>query len=194
MVLLMVGVFNGDRSLPLLTWAAVALYVVAGVLVVQGAGTPVLAFDGLYIADAFSSYFKLLILGAAAVAAVLALPYLKGTSSARFEYPVLLTLGVTGMCMMVSANDMLSLYVGLELQSLAAYVLAAFNRNETRSSEAGLKYFVLGALASGILLYGISLVYGFAGTTNFSALVRLWSAARRATSACWSGWCSSCRG
>ena len=114
MVLLMVGVFNGDRSLPLLTWAAVALYSVAGVLVVQGAGTPVLAFDGLYIADAFSAYFKLLILGSAAVAAVLALPYLKGSSSARFEYPVLLTLGVTGMCMMVSANDMLSLYVGLE--------------------------------------------------------------------------------
>ncbi|MGL4541524.1 MAG: NADH-quinone oxidoreductase subunit NuoN [Polymorphobacter sp.] len=170
MVLLMVGVFSGDRSLGVLTWSAVALYAIAGVLVVQGAGAPVLAFDGLYVADAFSSYFKLLILGAAAVAAVLALPYLKDTTSARFEYPVLLTLGVTGMCMMVSANDMLSLYVGLELQSLAAYVLAAFNRNETRSSEAGLKYFVLGALASGILLYGISLVYGFSGTTNFSAL------------------------
>lgn len=170
LVLLMVGVFNGDRSLPLLTWLAVALYAVAGFLVLNAAPTPVLAFDGLYIADAFSSYFKLLILGAAAVSAVLALPYLKGSSSARFEYPVLLTLGATGMCMMVSANDMLSLYVGLELQSLAAYVLAAFNRNETRSSEAGLKYFVLGALASGILLYGISLVYGFSGTTNFSAL------------------------
>jgi len=170
MVLLMVGVFNGDRSLPLLTWLAVALYAVAGFLVVHAAPVPVLAFDGLYIADAFSSYFKLLILGSAAVSAVMALPYLKDTSSARFEYPVLLTLGVTGMCMMVSANDMLSLYVGLELQSLAAYVLAAFNRNEARSSEAGLKYFVVGALASGILLYGISLVYGFTDTTSFSAL------------------------
>src|SRR3546814_7568066 len=82
----------------------------------------------------------------------------------------LLLLGATGMGMMVSASDMLSLYVGLELQSLAAYVLAAFHRGEVRSSEAGLKYFVLGALASGVLLYGVSLVYGFTGTTSFQGI------------------------
>jgi NADH-quinone oxidoreductase subunit N len=101
---------------------------------------------------------------------VLALPWLEQAKTLRFEYPVLLSFAALGMCMMVSADDMLSLYVGLELQSLAAYVLAAFHRGEGRSAEAGLKYFVLGALASGILLYGVTLVYGFAGTTNFGGI------------------------
>ena len=167
LLLLMIGVFRGDRSLVPLSWVAVGILTLAGVNLLAGQGT---AFGGLYIADSFSTFFKVLILAGTAVSMILALPYLKGTPSARFEYPVLLTISALGMCMMVSANDLLSLYVGLELQSLAAYVLAAFNRGESRSSEAGLKYFVLGALASGILLYGISLVYGFAGTTNFAAL------------------------
>ncbi len=169
LVLLMIGVFRGDRSLVPLSWVAVGLFALAGaVLAFQPLG---IAFGGLYIADNFSSFFKVLILAGAAASVLLALPYLKGSpSSARFEYPVLLAIGTLGMFMMVSANDLLSLYIGLELQSLASYVLAAFNRNESRSSEAGLKYFVLGALASGILLYGISLVYGFTGTTSFTAL------------------------
>jgi len=169
-VTLMIGVFRGDRSLLPLTWVVVAIMALAGVYlgVVPAAGAT--GFGGLYIADGFSTFLKVLILGAAAVSAVLALPYLKQSATARFEYPVLLLLSALGMCMMVSANDLLSLYVGLELQSLAAYVLAAFHRNEAKSSEAGLKYFVLGALASGILLYGISLVYGFTGTTSFAAL------------------------
>ena len=182
MALLMLGVFRGDRSLGLLTWLSVALYAAAGAALFvdlgQGAATAALpgvsigltAFDGLYIADPFSTFLKVIIYAGAGVAALLALPYLKRTRTARFEYPVLLVLGTLGMSMMVSANDLLSLYVGLELQSLAAYVLAAFHRNEARSSEAGLKYFVLGALASGILLYGVSLIYGFGGTTNFTAL------------------------
>ena len=168
LVLLMLGVFRGDRSLVPLSWGAVAVMALASAHIFRGHG---LAFGGLFVADAFSTFLKALILGGAAVSTLLALPYLKASpSSARFEYPVLLTIGALGMCMMVSANDLLSLYLGLELQSLAAYVLAAFNRNESRSSEAGLKYFVLGALASGILLYGISLVYGFTGTTSFTAL------------------------
>ncbi len=168
LILLVVGVFLGDRSLTGLSWAAVGVFALAGLHLHFGPG---IAFGGLYVNDAFSTFFKVLILSAAGVSVLLALPYLKhSATSARFEYPVLLTLGALGMCMMVSANDLLSLYVGLELQSLAAYVLAAFNRSESRSSEAGLKYFVLGALASGILLYGISLVYGFTGTTNFTAL------------------------
>jgi len=168
LILLVVGVFRGDRSLTGLSWATVGVFSLAALHLHFGPG---IAFGGLYVNDAFSTFFKVLILAAAAVSVLLALPYLKhSATSARFEYPVLLTLGALGMCMMVSANDLMSLYVGLELQSLAAYVLAAFNRNESRSSEAGLKYFVLGALASGILLYGISLVYGFAGTTNFTAL------------------------
>ncbi len=169
-VVLMLGTFRGDRSLVPLTWVAVGIMALAGLYlaVVPAAGAT--GFGGLYVGDAFSSFLKVLILGAAAVSAVLALPYLKEGATARFEYPVLILLSALGMGMMVSANDLLTLYVGLELQSLAAYVLAAFHRNEARSSEAGLKYFVLGALASGILLYGISLVYGFTGTTSFTAL------------------------
>ena len=168
---LMIGVFRGDRSLVPLTWVCVFIFAVAGVAAVTGPQAT--AFGGLYVADGFSAYLKVMILAAAAVSAVLALPYLKHAATGRFEYPVLLMLGTLGMCMMVSANDMLTLYIGLELLSLASYVLAAFHRNEARSSEAGLKYFILGALASGILLYGISLVYGFAGSTSFDTLSTL---------------------
>ena len=167
---LMIGVFRGDRSLVPLTWVCVLIFAIAGVAVVIAPVDPQGAFGGLYVADGFSAFLKILILGAAAVSALLALPYLKDAATGRFEYPVLLMLATLGMCMMVSANDMLTLYIGLELLSLASYVLAAFHRNEARSSEAGLKYFILGALASGILLYGISLVYGFAGTTSFDTL------------------------
>jgi NADH-quinone oxidoreductase subunit N len=167
LVLLLVGAFRGDRSLGLLSWLCLPLYAAAGLALcgAQGVG-----YDGLYVADGFSSFLKVLIYLSAAAATILSLPYMSRSHSVRFEYPVLLLLGATGMSMMVSASDMLSLYVGLELQSLAAYVLAAFHRGETRSSEAGLKYFVLGALASGVLLYGVSLVYGFTGTTSFEAI------------------------
>lgn len=170
MVLLMLGVFRGDRSLTGLTWVAAGIFALAGLSLVRLPADPLIAFDGLYIADAYSTFLKVLILAAAAASAVLALPYLKRVHTARFEYPVLICLATLGMCMMVSANDMLALYLGLELLSLPAYVLAAFHRNEARSAEAGLKYFLLGALASGVLLYGISLVYGFTGTTSFGAL------------------------
>ncbi|MGI4880301.1 MAG: NADH-quinone oxidoreductase subunit NuoN, partial [Janthinobacterium lividum] len=149
---------------------SVAIYAIAGYALTEASAAPTTAFGGLYIVDSFAVFLKVLILAGAAVSAVLALPYLRHSATARFEYPVLILISALGMCMMVSANDLLSLYLGLELQSLAAYVLAAFHRNERRSSEAGLKYFVLGALASGVLLYGISLVYGFTGTTSFAAL------------------------
>ena len=172
MVLLMIGVFRGDRSLAGLTWGAVIIYAIAGFALINDPSSA-FAFDGLYVADDFSRFLKVIIFAAAAVCSVIAIPYLRRARSAKFEYPVLIMLGVLGMSMMVSASDLLSLYVGLELQSLAAYVLAAFHRNEARSSEAGLKYFVLGALASGILLYGISLVYGFTGTTSFAVLAPL---------------------
>ncbi|WP_419814670.1 NADH-quinone oxidoreductase subunit NuoN [Glacieibacterium sp.] len=167
---LMIGVFRGDRSLVPLTWVCVLIFAIAGFSLLPASPSPVIAWGGLYVADAFSHFLKVLILGAAAISAVAALPYFGRSNSARFEYPVILMLSTLGMCMMVSANDMLTLYIGLELLSLAAYVLAAFHRNEARSSEAGLKYFLLGALASGILLYGISLVYGFAGSTSFTTL------------------------
>ena len=157
MVLLMLGVFRGNKSLHGLTWGAVIIYAIAGLSLLNDPASRV-AFDGLYVADNYSAFLKVLIFAAAAVCSIIALPYL------------VIMLGALGMSMMVSAADLLSLYIGLELQSLAAYVLAAFHRNEARSSEAGLKYFVLGALASGILLYGISLVYGFNGTTDFRVL------------------------
>lgn len=177
LLLLMLGTFGGGARAPDnrltargVTLAAVVILGIAGWTVLDAAPGRMVAFNGLYVADGFSGFLKLLILGAAAASMVLALPWLEQAKTLRFEYPVLLSFAALGMCMMVSADDMLSLYVGLELQSLAAYVLAAFHRGEGRSAEAGLKYFVLGALASGILLYGITLVYGFAGTTNFGGI------------------------
>ncbi len=169
LVLLVVGAWRGDRSMALLTWLGVALYAGAALWMFDDAPRE-LAFDGLYVSDRFSQFLKVLIYGGSAVASLMALPWLKRTRTAKFEYPVLLMLGTLGMGIMVSAHDLLTLYIGLELQSLAAYVLAAFHRRESRSSEAGLKYFVLGALASGILLYGVSLIYGFGGATGFAAL------------------------
>jgi NADH-quinone oxidoreductase subunit N len=128
------------------------------------------AFDGLYRADAFSSFAKVLIYFAAAVALVISPLSLEKSGAMRAEYPVLIILAAVGMGVMVSATDLITLYIGLELNSLAAYVLASFARNDERSAEAGLKYFVLGALASGILLFGMSLLYGFTGSTGFEAI------------------------
>jgi NADH-quinone oxidoreductase subunit N len=170
MVLLMIGVFRGDRSLAGLSWGAAIICVIAGAFLLDDSPSRTLAWSGLYVADGLSAYLKVIVLTGAAASCLLAIPYLTRTRTARFEYPVLILLSTLGMCMLVSANNLLSLYVGLELLSLAAYVLAAFHRSEVRSAEAGLKYFVLGALSSGILLYGISLVYGFAGSTEFARI------------------------
>lgn len=134
------------------------------------AGTDASAFDGLYRADAFSSFAKILIYFAAAISLMIAPKALEKMGAMRAEYPVLVILAAVGMGIMVSASDLLTLYIGLELNSLAAYVLASFARNDGRSAEAGLKYFVLGALASGILLFGMSLLYGFTGSTNFETI------------------------
>ena len=170
LVLLSFGAFRGDKALGIVTWVSVAVYAGCALSLIDEPVAPARAFGGLYVADAFSAFLKVLIYIGAAAAALLALPYLARSHTGRVEYPVLLMLSALGMSIMVSASDLLTLYVGLELQSLAAYVLAAFHRHEARSSEAGLKYFVLGALASGVLLYGVSLVYGFGGTTDFVAL------------------------
>jgi NADH-quinone oxidoreductase subunit N len=174
LALLMLGTFLGrDRALVPLTWATVLVMAVAGWLVLDAPAGRQMAFDGLYVADGFSAFLKILILAAGAASALLALPYLKAVETGRFEYPLLLLWAVLGLSMMVSAADFLSLYIGLELAALASYVLAAFNRGEQRSAEAGLKYFVLGALASGILLYGVTLIYGFAGSTAFADVARV---------------------
>ncbi|MDR3424359.1 MAG: NADH-quinone oxidoreductase subunit NuoN [Alphaproteobacteria bacterium] len=131
---------------------------------------PVFAFGTQFVDDGFARFVKAIILVASSLSLLLSWSYFEKDGSERPEYPVLILFATLGMMLMASACDMLSLYVGLELQSLALYVLAAFRRDDARSSEAGVKYFVLGALSSGILLYGISLLYGFAGTTDFASL------------------------
>ncbi len=151
---------------------AVAALVAAGAYSASylAAGTAADAFDGLYRADAFGSFSKILIYIAAAISLMIAPTALEKLGAMRAEYPVLIVLAAVGMGVMVSATDLITLYIGLELNSLAAYVLASFARNDGRSAEAGLKYFVLGALASGILLFGMSLLYGFTGSTDFSTI------------------------
>ncbi|MGG5808369.1 NADH-quinone oxidoreductase subunit NuoN [Falsiroseomonas sp. CW058] len=144
-----------------------ALVLTAALVLGQAEGT---AFLGQYVSDAFARFAKLLILAGAALGLTLALDFNERAGIGRFEFPVLVLFATLGMMVMVSANDLMTLYMGLELLSLSLYVIAAFDRDNPRSAEAGLKYFVLGALASGLLLYGASLVYGFAGTTNFDRL------------------------
>ncbi|HZG08513.1 MAG TPA: NADH-quinone oxidoreductase subunit NuoN [Allosphingosinicella sp.] len=167
LALMMAAAWMGDRSARALTWAAIATFAVAAFFVpgVRDAGGT--GFDGLFVADSFAAFAKILIYLASAAALVAASGWFSRDGDYRAEYPVLILLSAVGMGMMVSAGDLLTLYVGLELQSLSAYVLASFQRKDNRSAEAGLKYFVLGALASGILLYGVSLLYGFTGSTLF---------------------------
>ena len=176
MMLLMAGVFAGKRFQRFITWGAVAVLGAAAAAVVAGAydcldaacSTTVLG--GALIVDPFARFVKVLVFGGAAMVLIMSQGYLVREKLARFEFPVLVVFAVLGMSLMVSAADFIALYLGLELQSLSLYVLAAFNRDSARSSEAGLKYFVLGALSSGMMLYGISLIYGFTGATSFSAV------------------------
>jgi len=170
MALLMIGVFTGERSTRLVSWLAVAALAATAVLLIAVGDGRVVTFNGLFVADAFGLYMKLLVLAGSALALIISQDYIEREEMARFEYPVLFVFATLGMMMMISANDLISLYIGLELQSLSLYVVAAFSRDTLRSTEAGLKYFVLGALSSGMLLYGASLVYGFAGTTDFTLL------------------------
>jgi len=170
MLLLLVAAWQGDGATRGIGWASVALLLASGLTLLGPAGNGGTAFGGLYHADAFSTFAKVLIYLGAAVSILIAPNWFARGGSLRAEYPILILLSSAGMGMMVSAGDLLTLYVGLELQSLAAYVLASFMRRDTRSAEAGLKYFILGALASGILLYGIALIYGFSGTTQFEGI------------------------
>lgn len=178
--LMLVSAWGGQASTRLVSIVAVAVLVGATIALTGPASYGGAAFGGLVRADAFGAFAKVLIFGASAVAILIAPRFFAAGrgDDLRPEYPVLILLSAAGMSMMVSAGDLLTLYVGLELQSLAAYVLASFMRRDRRSAEAGLKYFVLGALASGILLYGISLVYGFSGTTMFSSIATAYGAGR----------------
>ncbi|HET9936297.1 MAG TPA: NADH-quinone oxidoreductase subunit NuoN [Methyloceanibacter sp.] len=169
MALLMLGVFARKASGEFILWVAVGLLAFAGFFVASSSGTAT-AFGDSFIVDPFARMMKLLTLAGAAVALLMSADYWRAEGGLKFEYPVLVLFAATGMLMMISANDLIALYVGLELQSLTLYVVAAFNRDSARSAEAGLKYFVLGALSSGMLLYGASLVYGFTGSTNFAVI------------------------
>ena len=167
MALLMLGVFTRREQGGMILLLAVGLLAAAGIAVATGSGTEMLFHDS-FIADPFARLMKLLTLIGAGAALLMSADYWRQSGGLKFEYPVLILLASTGMMMMISANDLIALYVGLELQSLALYVIAAFRRDSVLSSEAGVKYFVLGALSSGMLLYGASLIYGFTGATDFA--------------------------
>ncbi|MEQ9144657.1 MAG: NADH-quinone oxidoreductase subunit NuoN [Parvibaculaceae bacterium] len=170
MALLMLGVFRGEGSARSISVASVLLLIVAAIAVIGQPAERVLTFGGAFVMDGFAIVMKCLVLAGSALAIVMAMGFMAREKMERFEFPILILLATLGMMMMVSANGLIALYMGLELQSLALYVVASFNRDSARSTEAGLKYFVLGALASGMLLYGSSLIYGFSGTTNFDTL------------------------
>jgi NADH-quinone oxidoreductase subunit N len=173
MALLLIGVFRGEGSTRLVSWLSVAVLI--GILALTGifGMERRVGFYGMFVTDPFAVFMKGLVLLGSAVSIIMALRYNEEHQIARFEFPVLILLAATGMMVMVSADDLITLYLGLELQSLSLYVVASFDRDSVRSTEAGLKYFVLGALASGMLLYGASLIYGFAGTTSFAGLAKL---------------------
>ena len=159
-----------DQLTSKLMWVTASVMIVLGALIILlGSGTSK-AFGGAFIDDGFARYAKVVVLWSSAIILIISRDYLTKNNLMKFEYPILIGLAVVGMMMMVSAGDLMSLYMGIELQSLALYVIAAFNRDSIRSTEAGLKYFVLGALSSGLLLYGASLIYGFSGTTNFDGI------------------------
>ncbi len=179
LAILGIGVLPKGNTHYACAMAAVGAFLLAAVLALgapEGTG-----FGGQVVSDAFTRFTKVLILVGAAAGVVLSVDFNEKEGIDRFEYPVLLVFATLGMMVMVSANDLMSLYVGLELLSLSLYVVAAFNRDDERSAEAGLKYFVLGALASGLLLYGSSLVYGFTGTTNFDRIADALSDPARAS-------------
>ena len=178
MALLMLGAFQreGDAvaairfSRLMIRLGALALLLALLLVVTIAARGPMLSFGDMFIVDDYAVFFKVLVLLSSAICLLISQEYLELRGMARFEYIVLVLLATTGMMLMISANDFMALYLGLEMQSLALYVIAAFHRDEVRSVEAGLKYFVLGALASGMLLYGASLIYGYSGTTGFIAV------------------------
>ncbi len=170
MALLMLGVFKGDDSTPVVEAGSLVVLAIALVLVLMQPAAPATLFGGSIVVDAFARFFKVLILIGAAAAFVMAAPFWRNHKLNRFEFSILLLLSVAGMMVMVSARDLISLYLGIELMSLSLYVIAAIDRENLRSTEAGLKYFVLGALSSGMLLYGSSLIYGFTGTVSFAGI------------------------
>ncbi len=170
MALLMVGAFRGEGSArPINVWS---IALIAGAILLEAAlpATRSVSFGGSFIVDPFARFLKILALIGSGVAIAMSIRYLEEAKQQRFEYPILILLSTAGMMVLISAGDLIALYLGFELMSLALYVVAAIHRDSVRSTEAGLKYFVLGALSSGMLLYGASLIYGFTGTVSFGGI------------------------
>jgi len=170
LVLVLFGAFRGERPGYGMSIIALALLAVTFVAVLMLPSERVETMAGSFVVDGFAKFMKALTLLASAGGIILSLDYMRREGIYRFEYPILIVLSTIGMMMVISANDLIALYLGLELLSLSSYVIAAFDRDNLRSTEAGLKYFVLGALSSGMLLYGASLVYGFTGSVSFPVI------------------------
>ncbi len=172
MVLLMIGVASGERNSAFVNGLAILVLVAAGVVLLALPAGRYTLFGGSFVLDDYARYLKILALIGSAGALLLSMDYLRLEKQQKFEYGALFLLSTLGMMLLISAADLIALYLGLELMSLALYVVAAFNRESAKSTEAGLKYFVLGALSSGMLLYGASLVYGFTGTVSFAGIAK----------------------
>ncbi|MGA2940592.1 MAG: NADH-quinone oxidoreductase subunit NuoN [Xanthobacteraceae bacterium] len=170
MLLLMLGAYRDERIVPVIDAGAIVLLIAAGVILLLLPEGKLVSFNGSFVVDGFARFLKILALIGSAAAILLSIDYAKREKQQRFEYSVLIVLSTLGMLMLISAADLIALYLGLELMSLPLYVVAASHRDNLRSTEAGLKYFVLGALSSGMLLYGASLVYGFTGTVTFTGI------------------------
>jgi len=181
LVLLMVGVFNKDSFNIVSKFTSLALLVSIPMIYINDNVSAKL-FGNNYLIDEFSSFLKILILGSSAFALFFTNQYIKDNKIDKFEYPILIIAAILGMFVMVSSNNLIGLYLGIELQSLSLYVLAALNRDSVKSTEAGVKYFVLGALSSGLLLYGCSLIYGFTGSTNYFVIAEKFTSGNLALS------------
>ena len=173
MLALVVFVYSGkDKHAALSIWLTSGVFLLLAAIIGLSSAPGMNSFNGMFVDDNFARFAKVVILLSAATVLVMGQDYAAKHDMLKFEYPLLVALSVVGMMVMVSAGSLLTLYMGLELQSLALYVIAAFRRDSAKSTEAGLKYFVLGALSSGLLLYGASLVYGFAGTVEFAGIMQ----------------------
>ena len=161
-----------DELATTLCWLTSILFAIVAFWISSDSASAQTAFKGMFIDDGFARFAKVVILLSAAAVLVMSVDYMRRRDLMKFEYPILIVLAVVGMMMMVSSGNLMSLYMGLELQSLSLYVVASFRRDSVKSTEAGMKYFVLGALSSGLLLYGASLVYGYTGSTDFATIIR----------------------
>jgi NADH-quinone oxidoreductase subunit N len=172
MALLMVGAYGGERTNFAVSAASIVLLVIAAIAVVLLPSGRLVTFGGSFVVDAFARFVKVLAFGGTAVAILMSFDFVRRAGMRKFEYPILMMLSAVGMGMLISATDLIALYLGLELMSLSLYVIAAIDRDSAKSTEAGLKYFVLGALSSGMLLYGASLIYGATGHISFAGIAQ----------------------